>query len=96
MKVDGFSSLPQGSSLQRAGHTDRASAQDPLQRAGAGRDEVRLLLDGERIRFLESEIAKLPDVRQERVEALQLAIQEGRYLVSDEQIAAALFSDLFE
>ena len=96
MKVDGFSPLPQDSSLERAGHTDRAPAQHSRAQAGAGRDEAHLLVDGERIQFLVSEIAKLPEVRHERVEALQRAVQEGRYLVSNEQIAGALFSDLLE
>lgn len=39
--------------------------------------------------------ANLPSVRQERVQALRLAVQNGSYNVSNQQIAQAIHSDLF-
>ena len=96
MKIDDLSSLPQDSRLVRTEHMDRASARDPLKPAGAGHDEARLQFGSERIRSLESRIAAFPDIRRERVEQLQRAVQENRYLVSDEQIADSMFSELFE
>jgi len=47
-----------------------------------------------KVQQLEAELAGLPEVRQEKVQPLQQAVQEGRYQVSDEQLAQAIFADL--
>jgi flagellar biosynthesis anti-sigma factor FlgM len=41
-----------------------------------------------------SQLKQMPDVRQQRVEALRDAIQSGRYRVSDRQLVNALYSKL--
>ena len=47
-----------------------------------------------KVQQLEAELAGLPEVRQEKIQPLQQAVQEGRYQVSDEQLAQAIFADL--
>jgi len=44
---------------------------------------------------LKAQLANLPGVRQDRVEALQQAIQNGSYQVDSRQLADAIQSDLF-
>lgn len=48
----------------------------------------------ESVRLLHSELSELGDIRQERVHTLQLAIREGNYHRSGEQIAEAMLSEL--
>jgi len=43
---------------------------------------------------LAAEVASLPDVRAERVEALQTAIAQGSYQVPAEDIAASIIEEL--
>lgn len=50
--------------------------------------------DSGRISFLKAELNRTPDVRQERVAALQAKIRQGTYNVSDEQIANAIIAGL--
>jgi len=93
MKVDGLNPLPQASSLTRPEGTDRNSAPASQSGAATGADEARLIWDQNRVRSLASQITGLPEIRQDRVNALQQAVQEGRYTVSNEQIANALFAE---
>ena len=57
-------------------------------------DEVQFSVDGDKVQQLKTELAGLPDSRQERVAALNQAIEQGRYNVSDQQIAQAMSTDL--
>jgi flagellar biosynthesis anti-sigma factor FlgM len=47
------------------------------------------------VQQLTAQLAQSPDVRAERVAALQQQIQQGTYTPSNEQIASAMFSELF-
>lgn len=50
--------------------------------------------DRVRIRALEAGINRLPDLRQDKVEALQRTVNNGTYSVGSEQIADAIFSEM--
>ena len=85
-------------SVERAG-TERSapsgsSASSPERGSGAGVDEARFSLDQTRIQALESKALGAPEVRQEKVDALRTALQEGRYLVTPDQTAESLMSEL--
>jgi negative regulator of flagellin synthesis FlgM len=60
---------------------------------GAG-DTTKLSQDQGRIQELASQVARLPEIRQEKVAALQRAIAEGSYQVTPEQAAEALISTM--
>jgi flagellar biosynthesis anti-sigma factor FlgM len=51
-------------------------------------------MDGGKVQQLKADLAAVPDVRLERVAALQKAITSGSYNVSSQQIAQAMSSDL--
>ena len=56
-------------------------------------DQAQLSVARDKIDQLQVELNRLPEVRQDRVQALQRALKEGRYRVSNEQIAEAVFSE---
>ncbi len=43
-----------------------------------------------------SQVLTQPDIRKERVEALRLAVAEGRYHVSSKQIASAMVEEILQ
>ena len=56
-------------------------------------DQAQLSVAQDKIDQLQAELSRLPEVRQDRVQALQRALKEGRYRVTNEQIAEAVFSE---
>jgi flagellar biosynthesis anti-sigma factor FlgM len=61
--------------------------------AAAG-DKAVLSSDQARVQSLAAEVNQLPDIRQEKVAALGLAIQQGSYDVTPEQTAVALIGEM--
>jgi flagellar biosynthesis anti-sigma factor FlgM len=53
-----------------------------------------LSVDGDKVQQLKADLAAVPDVRQDRVAALQKAVTSGSFNVSGQQIAQAMSSDL--
>jgi flagellar biosynthesis anti-sigma factor FlgM len=58
----------------------------------AGGDTATLSQDQGKIRQLASQVNLLPEIRQDKVAALQRAIQQGSYQVTPGQTAGALIS----
>lgn len=56
-------------------------------------DQVKLSANHQKANQLKTELNRLPEVRQDRVEQLRLAIQSGSHQVTDEQIANAIISE---
>lgn len=96
MKIESFLPLPESHKPALGGATNASSANSRTGKSGLKQDEATLSVDRDTVQLLESKLSHLPDVRQERVEALQRVISEGRYNVSSEQIAGAVFSELLE
>ncbi len=96
MKIDAPLSFPKSLEPDRAGSTGPSQGSNQADRVGLSRDEVRFSVDGEKVQQLKAELTGLPDVRQERVEALKRAVNDGTYQVSNEKIAEAMFRDLLE
>jgi len=91
MRIDLNNKLREiGEASEQSG--SRTTAAKPVH-ANAGNDTAQLSMDQARIQSLAKEVIKLPEVRQEKVTALGLAIQQGRYEVSPEQTAEAILSD---
>ncbi len=57
-------------------------------------DTTALSTGQDRVAGLVSQLNSLPDVRQDKVDSLRTAIQQGQYKVSPEQIAAAMYRDM--
>ena len=94
MKIDGFAPLPENSVPAGKQQAKQAAAKNRPEDSLGVQDETRLSVEGKKTQSLQSELAKLPEVRRDRIEALQRAVQDGSYQVSDEQIADAMISEL--
>ena len=94
MKIDGYTPLPESSLPKQEAAADRSATTNRTEGSVSARNAASLSVHLETKGLLESEIAKTPDLRQDRVASLQSALQEGRYQVSDEQIAASMLNDL--
>lgn len=96
MKIDAPLSFPKSLEPERAGSTGPSQSSGQADRVGLSQDEVRFSVDGEKVQQLKADLAGLPDMRQERVEALKKAVNNGSYQVSNEKVADAMFRDLLE
>jgi negative regulator of flagellin synthesis FlgM len=94
MKIDAPLGFPEQVGPQRLGTTGSPTSQNQAERVGLSPDEVQFSVDGETVQQLKAGLSGLPDLRQDRVVALQQAIAEGRYNVSPQQIAQAMSSEL--
>jgi len=94
MKIDAPLGFPQQVGPQRLGATGSSPSQNPGERVGLSPDEVQFSVDGEKVQQLKAGLSGLPDLRQDRVVALQQAIETGSYNVSPRQIAQAMSSEL--
>jgi flagellar biosynthesis anti-sigma factor FlgM len=95
MKVDWFQPTAPSQNTDRVGGAVPPTSDRRPHRILPQGDETRLSVDQQTVGWLLDQVTRTPEIRQERVEALQQAIRDGRYSVSDEEAAAA-FSELFE
>jgi len=94
MKIDAPLTFPQQTEPQRVGTAGSAPAQNQGGTVALTPDSAQLSMDGGKVQQLKADLAAVPDVRLERVAALQKAITSGSYNVSSQQIAQAMSSDL--
>lgn len=78
------------SSASNAAGVASASAQTS---SSLGSDRAELSMDHARVAALATQVSNLPEIRQEKVNALSDALQSGEYNVSPEQTAAAMLSE---
>ncbi len=94
MKIDAPLTFPQQVEPQRVGTTGSSPAKNQAGTVALTPDSAQLSVDGGKVQQLKAGLAAVPDVRQDRVAALQKAIASGSYNVSGQQIAQAMSSDL--
>ncbi len=91
-------SFPEHNRPERTEQTTRVDQQrvedhSQAQEIVRGQDQASISVQAQQVSELRAEVSQVPEIRQDRVEALQRAIQEGRFNVTNEQIAEALLSD---
>jgi flagellar biosynthesis anti-sigma factor FlgM len=89
---EGVGNTPGQSKISSPGNS--AQPESGPQAADAG-DTVQLSSTLSEVQQLQAQLAQTPDVRADRVASLQQQIEQGTYQPSNEQIASAMFSDLF-
>jgi flagellar biosynthesis anti-sigma factor FlgM len=94
MKIDAFLPLPENVGPQRVGTPGSSPSQNQAEAVGLTPDEAQFSVDGDKVQQLKMGLASVPDIRQDRVAALNRAIEQGSYNVSDEEIAQAMSSEL--
>jgi negative regulator of flagellin synthesis FlgM len=95
MRID--SALPPSENVQSQNVTSRGPSthQTPSLSAGSTQDQAQLSIDSNTIQQLQARLSQVPDVRQDRVNALRQAVNNGSYQVSDQQLSDAIASDMF-
>jgi flagellar biosynthesis anti-sigma factor FlgM len=94
MKIDSPLTFPQQVEPQRIGTAGSSPGQNQDGTSALSGDLAQFSVDGVKVQQLKGNLAAVPDVRQDRVAALQHAIASGSYNVSGQQIAQAMSSDL--
>jgi flagellar biosynthesis anti-sigma factor FlgM len=94
MKIDGSNPFPetQSSTFRRA-NTSQGTESNEV--SGNADVDGASLSTGSSVSALAAQVQQMPDVRQNRVDALKQAVESGQYQVSDEQIADALQAQVF-
>ena len=94
MRVDGplpFTENLQPEKVGRSGSSNQQSRPAPV---GSDQDKAQLSVDNGTIQHLKSSLSQVPEIRQDRVDALRQAVSNGSYQISDQQLSDAIGSDL--
>jgi flagellar biosynthesis anti-sigma factor FlgM len=85
---------------QQLNESNRNGAQNPVTSGSSslgnalGEDQAQLSGSHVQVNALAAQASQLPEVRQERVQALRQAVQSGQYTASPEEVAGAMFADM--
>jgi flagellar biosynthesis anti-sigma factor FlgM len=94
MRVDAPLSSSENLQPQKVASSGSPTQQNRPAPAASGQDQAQLSVDNQTIQQLQSTLSQVPEVRQERVDALRPAVSNGSYQVSDQQLSDAIGSDL--
>jgi negative regulator of flagellin synthesis FlgM len=97
VRINPNPSLPEGQPTDRVGaagsSTQSNSAQSTRAASPDTTDRANLSSDALQLSNLSSTLANVPEIRSGRVAAVQQAVQNGNYAVSNQQIAQSLLRD---
>jgi len=94
MRVDGSITFPENLQPEKVGRSGSSTQQSRPTPVDSGQDQAKLSVDSGTIQHLTSSLAQVPEIRQERVNALRQAVSDGSYQVSDQQLSDAIGSDM--
>ena len=94
MRIDAALPLPENQPTSGVGNQGSSVPQNRSAPASPGQDQAQLSADNGTIQTLKARLSQLPEVRQDRVDALRQAFRNGTYQVSDQQLSNAIGSDL--
>jgi len=94
MRIDAPISVPENLQTPKASRSGSSGQQGRSVPVGSGQDHAQLSADGATVQQLKARLSQVPEVRQERVEALRQAVGSGNYRVSDQQLGDAIASDI--
>ncbi len=95
MRVDAALSFPENTQPDKVGQSGSTTQKSRPAAVATGQDQAQLSVDSATIQQLNVKLAQLPDVRQDRVDALRQAVSTGSYQISDQQLGNAIASDMF-
>ena len=94
MRIDGplpFTENLQPDKVGRSGSSNQQNRPAPVD---SDQDQAQLSVDNGTIQHLKSSLSQVPEIRQDRVDALRQAVSSGSYQISDQQLSDAIGSDL--
>lgn len=93
MRIDAALPLPENQQTSKVANSGSSSPQNRSAPASSGQDQAILSVDSGTIQELKASLSQVPEVRQDRVNALRNAISSGSYQVSDQQLGNAIGSE---
>jgi negative regulator of flagellin synthesis FlgM len=94
MRIDGSLPVPENQQTQKPANLGASASQGRSAPLISQQDQTQLSVDSGTVQELKVKLSQLPDVRQERVNALRQALGDGSYQVSSQQLADAMGTDL--
>ena len=94
MRIDGALPVPENQQVQKSAGSGSSAPQGQSAPITSAEDHAQLSLDSGTVQQLTAKAAQMPEIRQERVNALRQAVGRGTYQVSDQQLADAIGSEL--
>ena len=94
MRIDAPLSLPENLQSQKVTGSGSPAPRERPAAVNPEQDQAQLSADGQTIPQLKAALSTVPEVRQERVNALRQAVSSGSYQVSDQQLGDAIASEL--
>jgi len=94
MRIDGALPLPENLQTPQAANSGSPAALSSSASVESGQDQAQLSRDSGTVQQLKTMLSQVPEVRQDRVDALRQAIGNGSYQVSDQQLGDAIGSAL--
>jgi len=94
MRIDAALPIPENQPTQKVANSGANAQQGTAAPVTSGQDKAQLSVDSGTVQQLKSTLSQLPEVRQDRVNALRRAVSSGSYQVSNQQLADAIGSDL--
>lgn len=85
---------PQGTPETNSGGAQRGASNTPATNSPLGEDQAQLSGAHTQVQALATLAAQLPEIRQEKVQALRLAVNSGQYQVRPQDVATALVAHL--
>jgi flagellar biosynthesis anti-sigma factor FlgM len=94
MRIDAPLPLPENVQSQKVTRSGSSAQQSCLTQVDSGQDQAQLSADSVTVQQLKANLSQVPEIRQDRVDALRQAMSNGSYQVSDQQLGDAIGSDL--
>jgi flagellar biosynthesis anti-sigma factor FlgM len=97
MRIDPKTQISGNQQSEAISDSKTSSGQRPATNAPTREGvQVQLSTDSAQVSQLAQQATGAPPVRTERVQALQQSIRNGNFNVTNEQIAAAMYGDMFQ
>jgi negative regulator of flagellin synthesis FlgM len=94
MRVNAPVSLPDNLQPEKVTRPGTPTQQSNAVAVNTAQDQAQFSVDGQTLQQLKAALSQVPEVRQERVDALRQAVSSGNYQVSDQQLSDAIGTDL--
>lgn len=94
MRIDSSIPVPENGQTNKLAAHGPSVAQNPSPSAGSTQDQAQLSIDNNTVQRLKASLSQVPEIRQNRVDALRPAVSSGSYQVSNQQLSEAIGSDL--
>lgn len=94
MRIDAALPLPENQQTPKVAAPGSSAQQSSPAPVGSDQDQAQLSIDSGTVQQLKASLSLVPEVRQDRVDALRQAVSNGSYQVSNQQLSDAIGSEL--